>query len=593
MTLAQESISGLFRGICVDNQDPTGVGRIRVQVPQVLGEAASGWAFPAWSQHDLTIWPEDRLPKVGDGVWVMFEAASPDKMIWVAAFGPLDLINQPPYTQTFEYETTTTMTTPALDWNASVVFTGTLSSAGGGVPNPNPIIQLWAEPAGEAARIVAWTQDIDPITGNWAIPYVVNIPGFVTYKAVFPGIAGGAFAPSSSTDSITDTATTTSVTTPSFPTLYHGTGFTVSGTVNAASGERVSAGYVQLWYRLLNGGDTSWKQATTAGSPPVADGNYTLTNGALGHVGPTEWQVRYFGGGQFLDSVSAVVRKDPGLRPGPTPTKGSIGHTSLTFSYSAVSGAQGYDIQRSTGSGFSAWITNTTTRSISNNGLSHVTNYYYRVRPRAQDAGGNWIYGSYGPYIRGNTGRPEQRDSGTSGWIYKNPNGQNSHRKDVGWYTAGYSYQGYYSSPYGGDGYIGIIDHGNNGIRDRIRSALSTARQQNGSCAAFEIELTKRGNVGTGGKVTISFYTSDSADGSGGRPNREGSAVNRTSTNGGGTSWYNLGTAHGNRLGNGNSRSVAIYRNDRTNYAAFDGGRIRIKWTWNYVTVSRIAPKWY
>ena len=93
-TIAQESISGLFRGICVDNKDPDGVGRIRVQVPQVLGQYASGWAFPAWSFHDLTIWPQDRLPKVGDGVWIMFESTSPDKMIWVASFGPLDRINQ-------------------------------------------------------------------------------------------------------------------------------------------------------------------------------------------------------------------------------------------------------------------------------------------------------------------------------------------------------------------------------------------------------------------------------------------------------------------------------------------------------------------
>lgn len=593
MSVAQESISGLFRGICVDNQDPTGVGRIRVQVPQVLGAAASGWAFPAWSQHDLTIWPEDRLPKIGDGVWVMFEAASPDKMIWVAAFGPLDLINQPPYSETFEYETTTTMVVPELNWGEVVTFTGNLSSSGGGIPNPNPTIQLWATPAGESPQLVAVTSNIDPITGDWSLDYRIDIPGFVTYNAIFPGITGGAFSPSSSTDSVTDTATETSVTAPTFPTLYHGTGFTVSGTVNAASGERVSSGYVQLWYRFLNGVDTTWRQATTPGSPAVVDGTYTLTNGALGFVGPAEWQVRYFGGDQFLPSESVAVRRDPGLRPGPTPTKGSIGYTSLTFSFSAVSGAQSYDIQRSTGSGFSDWVTNTTSRSVSNGGLSATTNYYYRVRPRAQDAGGNWIYGSYGPYIRGYTGRPEQRDSGTSDWIYKNPNGQNSHRKDVGWYTAGFSYQGYYSSPYGGDGYIGIIDHGNNGIRDRIRSALSTARQENGSCAAFEIELTKRSGVGTGGKVTISFYTSDSAAGSGGRPNREGSVVNRTSTNGGGTDWYNLGTAHGTRLGRGNARSVAIYRNDSSNYAAFDGGRIRIKWTWDYVTVSGISPQWY
>lgn len=35
---------GVYRGICVDSQDPDGLGRITVQVPQILGAAISNWA---------------------------------------------------------------------------------------------------------------------------------------------------------------------------------------------------------------------------------------------------------------------------------------------------------------------------------------------------------------------------------------------------------------------------------------------------------------------------------------------------------------------------------------------------------------------
>lgn len=37
---------GVYRGLCVDNQDPDNKSRIKLQVPQVLGEAISEWAWP-------------------------------------------------------------------------------------------------------------------------------------------------------------------------------------------------------------------------------------------------------------------------------------------------------------------------------------------------------------------------------------------------------------------------------------------------------------------------------------------------------------------------------------------------------------------
>ena len=37
---------GIYRGVVVDSNDPASQGRIRMLVPQVLGEAVTGWAYP-------------------------------------------------------------------------------------------------------------------------------------------------------------------------------------------------------------------------------------------------------------------------------------------------------------------------------------------------------------------------------------------------------------------------------------------------------------------------------------------------------------------------------------------------------------------
>jgi hypothetical protein len=37
---------GIYRAVCVDNEDPIEKNRIKVKVPQILGEAISDWAWP-------------------------------------------------------------------------------------------------------------------------------------------------------------------------------------------------------------------------------------------------------------------------------------------------------------------------------------------------------------------------------------------------------------------------------------------------------------------------------------------------------------------------------------------------------------------
>lgn len=120
---------GIYRGICFDTSDPEGRYRIRVKVPQLLGDVPTGWAWPClvpgWrnalvkphgthgghSAHTytdtsdagtatLTTSGHDHnhdahtnnharqqdTPNVGEGVWVMFEGGDSDYPVWMGTF---------------------------------------------------------------------------------------------------------------------------------------------------------------------------------------------------------------------------------------------------------------------------------------------------------------------------------------------------------------------------------------------------------------------------------------------------------------------------------------------------------------------------
>lgn len=80
---------GKYRAIVRDNQDPAGLGRIKVQVPVLFGGATSAWCWPAMpfggnggvdSQHGAVF-----LPDVGDMVWVELEEGNTQKPpIWTS-----------------------------------------------------------------------------------------------------------------------------------------------------------------------------------------------------------------------------------------------------------------------------------------------------------------------------------------------------------------------------------------------------------------------------------------------------------------------------------------------------------------------------
>ena len=70
---------GIYPAVVLDDNDPEQLRRLKVRVPAVHGDGASSWAsacVPAGSR---------RQPKVGSGVWVMFERGDPDYPVWIGA----------------------------------------------------------------------------------------------------------------------------------------------------------------------------------------------------------------------------------------------------------------------------------------------------------------------------------------------------------------------------------------------------------------------------------------------------------------------------------------------------------------------------
>jgi uncharacterized protein involved in type VI secretion and phage assembly len=65
----------------LNNVDPMQMGRVQVQVPDVLGVSVSSWAMPCFpvAGRQMGFWS---IPQVGTGVWVEFEQGDADHPIW-------------------------------------------------------------------------------------------------------------------------------------------------------------------------------------------------------------------------------------------------------------------------------------------------------------------------------------------------------------------------------------------------------------------------------------------------------------------------------------------------------------------------------
>ena len=64
---------GIYQGICIDNEDPENDNRIRLQVPQVLGQAVTDWAPACLPVTDNANHP-DHLPHLASEVAALLEA---------------------------------------------------------------------------------------------------------------------------------------------------------------------------------------------------------------------------------------------------------------------------------------------------------------------------------------------------------------------------------------------------------------------------------------------------------------------------------------------------------------------------------------
>ena len=84
------SFFGKYRGRVIDNRDPLRLGRLSVEVPDVLGPAF-GWALPCVPYAGPGV-GFLATPPTGANVWVEFEAGDPDRPIWSGCFwGPREL----------------------------------------------------------------------------------------------------------------------------------------------------------------------------------------------------------------------------------------------------------------------------------------------------------------------------------------------------------------------------------------------------------------------------------------------------------------------------------------------------------------------
>lgn len=78
---------GKYRGFVVSSADPKCLGRLRLQVPSVLGpDVVTGWAMPCLPYGGQNNQGLLCIPEEGAGVWVEFEEGDLEFPIWVGTF---------------------------------------------------------------------------------------------------------------------------------------------------------------------------------------------------------------------------------------------------------------------------------------------------------------------------------------------------------------------------------------------------------------------------------------------------------------------------------------------------------------------------
>lgn len=71
----------IYRAVVLDNNDPVGINRLKVCVPEVLGGLTT-WALPRGQQGDEGTGFKYLTPAVGDYVFITFEYGDASKPLW-------------------------------------------------------------------------------------------------------------------------------------------------------------------------------------------------------------------------------------------------------------------------------------------------------------------------------------------------------------------------------------------------------------------------------------------------------------------------------------------------------------------------------
>jgi len=78
---------GKYRGRVTANADPKKLGRLRANVPEVLGDVETGWALPC-APYSGDKSGAYAIPAAGAGVWIEFEAGDVSRPIWSGCWWP-------------------------------------------------------------------------------------------------------------------------------------------------------------------------------------------------------------------------------------------------------------------------------------------------------------------------------------------------------------------------------------------------------------------------------------------------------------------------------------------------------------------------
>ncbi len=82
----QTTYYGKYRAFVADTEDPEGLGRIKMTIPSVLGEATSDWALPAMPYGGGAGFGTLFVPPVGAQVLAEFLEGDPSVPVWTATF---------------------------------------------------------------------------------------------------------------------------------------------------------------------------------------------------------------------------------------------------------------------------------------------------------------------------------------------------------------------------------------------------------------------------------------------------------------------------------------------------------------------------